>query len=229
MKLSKFIFVILLLLSFFGCKKKEIEKVDKYQFEKNVINNVFLEIVDSIYMDRRTILGPPMPRIDFKTNKEDTIGYHAELKKYNLEQDSIKNGKAKILIGVDDLVNKISGFDKEQFIKGCQKIECVYDKSKEAKSFKFDITPFKNNKKFNFQYLSKFPPVNLWDLNDKKSFIPVGAITISRIQFNNKKTRGVLSASASCGGGKCGRGFIIIIENKSGKWKVEKVIHTWVS
>lgn len=229
MKLSKFIFITMLLLSFFGCKKKEIQKVDKFQFEKNVINNVFLEIVDSIYMDRRTMYPPPMPRIDFKTNKEDTIGYHAELKKYNLEQDSIKNGKIRILIGVDDLVNKIGGFDKEQFIEDCQKIECVYDKSKEIEDFKFDLTPFKNNKKFNFQYLSKFPPVNLWDLNDKKNAMPVGAVWLSRIQFNKTKIRGILSASASCGGGRCGRGFLITIENKSGKWHITNIKQTWVS
>ena len=226
MKLSKFVFIILVILSSFGCKKK-VE--DKFQFEKNVINNVFLEIVDSIYMDRRTILGPPPLRLDFKTNKEDTIGYHAELKRYEFEQDSIKKDTTKILLGVDDLVEKIDGFHKEQFIENCQKIECVYDKSKEIEDFKLDLNSIKNNKKFNFQYLSKFPPVNVWDLNDKKNSMPVGAVGISRIQFNKNKTQGILSASASCGGGKCGRGFLVIIENKAGKWKVNKIIHTWVS
>lgn len=229
MKLSTFIFISVFLLSFCGCKKKEVEKVDKLQFERNVINNIFLEIVDSIYMDRRTILGPPPPRLDFKINKEDRIGHHAELKKYWREQDSIKKDTTKILLGVIDLVEKIGELDKERIIENCQKIECVYDKSKEVESFKFDLSAFKNNKKFNFKYLSKFPPVNLWNLNDKKSSLPVGAVGISRIQFNKNKTLGILSASASCGGGKCGRGFLIIIENKSGKWKIEKVIHTWVS
>jgi hypothetical protein len=226
MKLSRFIFIILLLLCFFECKKKV---VDKLQFEKDVINNVFVEIVDSIYMDRRTILPPPMPGIDFNKNKKDTIGYNDELKKYNREQDSIKKDKTKILIGVDDLVEKIGGFDKEQFIENCQKFECIYDKSKEVENFKLDLAFLKKNKKFNFQYLSKFPAVNLWDLDDKKSSMPVGAIWISRIQFNKTKIRGLLSATAACGGGKCGRGFLIVIENKSGKWKIKKIIHTWVS
>jgi len=48
-------------------------------------------------------------------------------------------------------------------------------------------------------------------------------------QFNKTKTSGILAVGASCGGGRCGRGFIIIVENKSGKWKIEKIIHTWVS
>ena len=105
MKLSKFIFIVVVVLSFFGCKE---EKIDELQFEKDVLNNVFVEIVDSIYMDRRVILPPPTPRIDFKSNKEDTIGFHKELKEYWRNRDSIKNDKTRILIGVYDDVTKIS-------------------------------------------------------------------------------------------------------------------------
>jgi hypothetical protein len=203
MKLSKFIFITLILLSTFGCKKKEVSESD---FEKEVMNSVFLEIVDSIYMDRRTLEPPPVPRLDFKTNKEDTIGYHDKLKRYQVEQDSIKNDKNRILIGVYDYVvnNKI-------------------------RNEKFDLTSFKNNKKFDFQYTSKFPEEIYWDINDKKSKMPVGTIQISNIQFNKTKTSGTISASASCGGGKCGRGFEITIENKSGIWHITKIVSTWVS
>lgn len=226
MRLLKFIFITLILLSFFGCKKKQ---VDELQFEKDVLNNVFVEIVDSIYMDRRVMLPPPRPRIDFKTNKEDTIGFHKKLREYWRDRDSIKNDKTRILIGVYDRVTKISPQENEMIIKEINLSEYTYDISKETDEFDLDLAQFKDNKKFNFQNLSKFPPVNVWDLNDKKSSMPVGAVGISRIQFDKTKTRGILSASASCGGGRCGRGFIIIIENKSGKWKIEKIIHTWVS
>ena len=121
MKLSKFIFITLILLSSFGCKKKEVSESD---FGKDVLNSVFLEIVDSIYMDRRIMYPPPVPRIDFKTNKKDTIGYHDELKKYQIEQDSIKNDKHRIVIGVHDFIV-----------------------SNGINDSKFDLTPFKNNKK----------------------------------------------------------------------------------
>lgn len=226
MRLLKFIFITLILLSFFGCKKKQ---VDELQFEKDVLNNVFVEIVDSIYMDRRVMLPPPTPRIDFKTNKEDTIGFHKKLREYWRDRDSIKNDKTRILIGVYDRVTKISPQENEMIIKEINLSKYTYDISKETDEFDLDLAQFKDNKKFNFQNLSKFPPVNVWDLNDKKSSMPVGAVGISRIQFDKTKTRGILSASASCGGGRCGRGFVIIIENKSGKWKIEKIIHTWVS
>jgi hypothetical protein len=203
MKLSKFIFITLILLSFFGCKKKAVPESD---FEKEVMNSVFVEIVDSIYMDRRTMEPPPMPRLDFKTNEEDTIGYHEKLKRYQIEQDSIKNDKNRILIGVYDFVvnNKI-------------------------RNDKFDLTPFQNNKKFDFQYTSKFPEEQFWNIEDKKSGMPVGTIEISNIKFNKNKSLGTIIASASCGGGKCGRGFEITIENKSGKWHITNINQTWVS
>ncbi|WP_343618328.1 hypothetical protein [Flavobacterium sp.] len=201
MKLSKFIFITLVLLSSFGCKKKEVSESD---FEKEVLNSVFVEIVDSIYMDRRIILPPP--KFNPKTNKADTIGNSKELKLFWHRQDSIKKDTARILIGVHDYVvnNKI-------------------------RNEKFDLTPFKNNKKFDFQYTSKFPNELTWIIDDYKSGMPVGTIEISNIKFNKDKTSGIIEATASCGGGKCGRGFEITIENKSGEWHIIKVFQTWVS
>jgi hypothetical protein len=204
MKLSKFIFIILIILSSFGCKKKEVSESD---FGKDVLNSVFIEIVDSIYMDRRTMLPPPSPRIvNFKKNIRDTVGYHDELKKYWHYQDSIKNSKARILIGVHDFVG-----------------------SNGINDSKFDLTPFKNNKKFDFQYASKFPEERFWDVEDKKSGMPAGTIEISNIKFNKNKTLGTITASASCGGGKCGQGFEITIQNKAGEWHIIKIADTWVS
>lgn len=203
MKLSKSIFITLILLSTFGCKKKE---VSESNFEKDVLNSVFVEIVDSIYMDRRIILPPPPPRFNEKTNKVDTTGHHKELKEYWHYQDSIKNDKNRILIGVHDFVVS-NGINDN----------------------KFDLTPFKNNKKFDFQYTSKFPEEIYWDINDKKSKMPVGTIKVYKIDFNKTRTYGVLSARASCGGGKCGRGFEITIENKSGEWHITNIVDTWVS
>ena len=227
MRLLKFIFITLILLSFFGCKKKQ---VDELQFEKDVLNNVFVEIVDSIYMDRRVMLPPPTPRIDFKTDKEDTIGFHKKLKEYWHNIDSIKNDKTRILLGVYDDVTKISPLETEMIIKKIDVSGYTYDISKETDEYKFDLKAFKNNRKFNFQKASKYPQEKNWDLNDKSNFLfPVGTVWVSRIQFNKTKTSGILAAGASCGGGRCGRGFVIIIENKSGKWKIEKIIHTWVS
>lgn len=201
MKLSKFIFITLVLLSSFGCKKKEVSESD---FEKEVLNSVFVEIVDSIYMDRRIILPPP--KFNPKTNKADTIGNSKELKLFWHRQDSIKKDTARILIGVHDYVvnNKI-------------------------RNEKFDLTPFKNNKKFDFQYTSKFPNELTWIIDDYKSGMPVGTIEISNIKFNKDKTSGIIEATASCGGGKCGRGFEITIENKSGEWHIIKIFQTWVS
>lgn len=226
MKTLKFILPIIVLLSIFGCKKK----VDELQFEKDVLKNVFVEIVDSIYMDRRIITPPPPPRFNEETNKADTTGLHKELKEYWHFRDSIKNDKTRILIGVYENVYKIGPEETEMILKDIKASEYAYVVSKESKDYKFDLKPFKNNKKFHFESTSKFLNEKQWDLNDKSNkLIPVGTVFVSRIQFNKTKTSGILSAGASCGGGTCGRGFFITIEKKSGKWKINKIIHTWVS
>jgi hypothetical protein len=49
------------------------------------------------------------------------------------------------------------------------------------------------------------------------------------IHFNKTKISGTLFADASCGGGKCGQGFEITIENKSGKWHITKIENTSIS
>lgn len=226
MKLSKSIFIVFFLLSFLGCEKK----ISDSQFEKDVMNSVFIEIVDSTYMDRRIISPPPPPRFNEKINKVDTTGHYKQLKEYWHYRDSIKNDKTRILIGVYDKITKISPLETEMIQKEIDLSGYKYDNIKEPEEYTFDLTPFKNNKKFHFEKTSKYLHEKDWDLNDiSNSLIPVGTVFISRIQFDKTKTKGILTAGASCGGGKCGRGFLIIIENKSGKWKIKKVIHTWVS
>jgi len=226
-KLSKFIFITLVLLSSFGCKKKE---VPESEFEKKVLNSVFVEIVDSIYIDRRIILPPPSPKFNEKTNKIDTTGHATELKEYWRNKDSIKNDKKRILLGVYDQVGKISSFETEMISKEVKLSNFTYDTLKEGDEFIFDLKPFKNNKKFRFESTSKYLHEKEWNLNDNNnSSIPVGTIFISRIQFDKTKKSGILSAGASCGGGTCGRGFLVIIENKAREWNVNKIIHLWSS
>ena len=207
------IFVVLLISIQFSCEKK----IDDLQFEKNVMNEVFTEIVDSIYRDRRTMLPPPFPRLDFKTNREDTIGFHNRLTEYNRFQDSIKNDTTRILLAVYDSVKT---YKNHSF----KKSETNY-----VNDYKLDLTRFKNNKKFNFKSSSLFPDQLIWDIDDFKSSLPVGVIYVCRIQFNDKKDIGTLEAASSCGGGKCGQGYLITIEKKSGRWKVSKVKETWMS
>ncbi len=223
MKIVKIIFIFLALVSSLSCKKQ----LSDLQIESNAVNEVFAEIVDSIYMDRRIILPPPQPKLNFKTNKEDIIGNKKQLKNYWLHHDSIKNDTSKIAIAVNDYVEKIWKEDKKLIIESYKDSEFTYDDSKDLKRFKLELKTFKKNKKFTFKYLSKFPEILYWNMYD--NMLPVGEITISRIQFNKNYTSGILAASSSCGGGKCGRGFLIVIKKKFGKWKVAKITQTWVS
>ena len=223
MRLLKIILVFAFTIPFFSCEKR----LSALQFEKNVLNEVFLEIVDSIYMDRRIMLPPPLLRFDSKTNKHDTLGYNQELQKYKHRQDSIRKDTAKIVIAVHDFVTKITKEDKI-IIRNIFKDSINYDTSKDVKQFKINLSTFSSKSaKVTFKYASEVIPDRFWI--DSNKALPVGSVSVSRIQFSKNKSSATLTAGASCGGGKCGRGFIIIIVNKSGRWKIAKIIQTWVS
>ena len=212
MQKQHLILLIFLIILQFSCQKK----IDDLQFEKNVLNEVFSEIVDSIYRDRRIMLPAPSP-ISYKTNKEDSVDFHIRLKDYNRYQDSIKKDTARILIAVYDSV------------KTCRNGSLSKFETNKMNDYKLDLTYFKNDKKFNFKSSSSFPDELYWDINDLKSSLPVGVIYLCRIQFSDKKNKGTLEAASSCGGGKCGQGYLITIEKKAGHWKVVNVTETWMS
>ena len=138
MKTVKITFLFSILFLSFSCKKE----LSNLQIERNTITEIFPEIVDSIYMDRRIILPPPPPKLDFKTNKEDTIGYHNQLKKYWQHYDSIKNDTAKIVIAVNDYVENIWEEDRKQIMEIYKDSEFTYDRSKDSKRFKLESVSY---------------------------------------------------------------------------------------
>ena len=191
-------------------------KTNELQFEKNVLDEVFEEIADSIYRDRRTMLPPPFPIFDFKTNKQDTTGLHIRLKEYHRFHDSIKKDTTRILLAVYDSVKTFNNHSSKK-------------SNANVNDYKLDLTPFKSNRKFNFKSSSLFPDQLLWNIDDFKSVLPVGVIYVNRIQFNAKKNRGTLEAASTCGGGRCGQGYLITIEKKSGHWIILNIEETWMS
>jgi hypothetical protein len=224
MNLQKIILLSIVLIQLVGCRRSS----NDVNFESDVIHDVFLEVVDSIYMDRRVMLPPKPPRYDNKTTAKDTIGYSKILAKYYSRQDSILNDKSKIKLVVDDYVEKITANDNIAITKLFNDLAIEFDNFQDSNHFRLDLSKYSRNKKFNFRYASEFPQESYWDISID-SDLPVGAISISRIQFNRDRTMGVFPASASCGGGKCGRGFLILIKKKNNNWRIAKIIDTWVS
>lgn len=53
-------------------------------------------------------------------------------------------------------------------------------------------------------------------------------LTLSRVGFNNKKTKALLHLGYQCGW-TCGEGNYILLIKKNGKWKIKKKSRTWIS
>ena len=55
-----------------------------------------------------------------------------------------------------------------------------------------------------------------------------GIVRLSRVGFNADRSRAILSVSGSCGP-LCGSGDYVVLEKKSGKWRVLGRVMAWIS
>jgi hypothetical protein len=226
-KLSK-ILLLIISLALFSCKKKN----SNLEIEKEIINNLFVEIVDSIHEDPRIYLTfPPFPDIiyDQKGNKigVDSTEYKIEIIKYNNLEELRKKDTTKLLIGVNEKIYKPSKYEFESIKSYFKRLKLQIDTTNNPIENKIDVDDFKNNNKFRFKYLSEFPEgSNI--LNDDGTFKFSGGISLSKIIFDTKKQIGILCGNYLCKP-KCGIGYLIIIEKINNKWKIKKVELTWQS
>lgn len=65
-------------------------------------------------------------------------------------------------------------------------------------------------------------------LSEKYSKSGNQILTLSRVGFNNKKTKALLHLGYQCGR-TCGEGNYILLVKKDGKWKIKKKSRTWIS
>lgn len=205
MKNLQLIILFIFVFSIFSCNNE----LDVIAFEKKVLHDVFEEIADSIYRDRRKILPPP---VFGKPNGENREAYLKRLNAFTEFRESITKSEDRILLAVVDTIKPYKSSNE-------------FD----GKYYLLDLSQFKYNKKFDFKPAKLFPDQLYWDINDFKSTLPVGIIQISRIRFNKTKTNGILRASSSCGGGKCSQNYEIEINQTSEDWRIKKITETSMS
>ncbi len=69
-----------------------------------------------------------------------------------------------------------------------------------------------------------------WDKVFAKTYSKSGnqILTLSRVGFNNKKTKALVNLGYQCGW-TCGEGNYILLFKKNEKWKIKKKSMTWIS
>ena len=206
-----------------------------FQFEKDVMNEVFLSLVDSIYAEQDYFPPPPMPYPDiyFSTSDKkikDSISnkyssdYIKIISEFEKRTEKIKDDTNKKIIVVNDSVYELKDTDLSEFTSHFKNIEY---KLNNENLYKIDLSIFENNEKYNFKYLSKFPKRSIiW----KERFdFPLSAIVyFSKIQFDENGRFGVLTGSITYGKLN-GHGVLIFIKKESNKWVIDEIKETWIS
>tara|TARA_R110000868_G_scaffold7379_1_gene40222 strand:- start:191 stop:793 length:603 start_codon:yes stop_codon:yes gene_type:complete len=200
MRKIQFVIPIIIVL-LFSCEKK----ITAEEFEQNILNEIFIRIVDSTYKDKRLYTCfPERGKNIYNKNGnwigQDTTGQKrrdmdCELKKIALKKDTLN---LIIAVGNNGLIND-----------------------------KTDLKKF-NSQKFIFRHLSELPEVEDYANWETKYSKFAGAMFFSNIKFDHKKETGTLSVGYSCGG-KCGLSYIVYIIKVNNKWIVTKVEQTGIS
>ncbi len=232
-KLRDIIFFLVLLVLISSCDKKTVE----FEFEKSVMTEIFPSLVDSICVDSRKMLPPPMLGVyvtdkqghvsedSTKATKVQLIAY----RRWEKERERVDKDTSKVIIAFNAFLKKSSHFNKELEEKYSYLEPSVTYKDT-VKGYLFDFKDIKLNNKFKIKNISEFP--KNYDLNLlyelKYDFVFSGILHLSRIQFDKHKQTGILKAGFSfCG--RCGRTFIVYIKKVNGKWVIDKTHVTSVS
>lgn len=227
-KLQKTTFILLIIL-FASCEKK----VSELEFEKNVMTEIFPNLIDSTCFDSRLIkLLPPVGKAIYDKDDNyiglDTTNIKRERENWEKEITKIKNDTSKIIIAFDPKIKKSReslNKDFEEYFKGSK----LYIPKNETESeYTLDFKNIKLNSKFELKNISEFPKERgvIWDT--KYNFLFSGVVMFSRIQFDTQKTFGILNAGFGCGR-LCGQGFRIYIKKLNNKWLIDKIEPTWIS
>lgn len=111
--MKKLAFILFLSIIFLSCEKSK----SQIEIEKEVFIEIFPDVIDSIYMDRRLFLHfPPFPKRIYDKNgnfiKDDTIGLALKFKKHKLEEEKIKSDTINTKIAIDDFLTPIKELRK---------------------------------------------------------------------------------------------------------------------
>jgi hypothetical protein len=233
--MRKFIKTTLLLITVItisSCEKKATE----IDFEKSVMIEIFPSLVDSICVDCRKMIPPPMlgefvtdrtghvSEDSTKATKRQKIKY----REWEKGREKIEKDTSKLIVAFVPILKKIRGEVNEDFEKHFHKIKLYEPKVEKDMEYIFEFKNIKLDHKFKLKSYFEFPQERdaIWET--KYNFVFSGVLDFSRIQFDKNKKFGVLDAGFGCGS-LCGRGSRIYIKKVHGKWVIDKIERTWVS
>lgn len=229
------LFVIIL---FMSCQKR----MSDLEFEKNVMTEIFPDLIDSICIDYRTVPVPPPIYGQFIYDKEgnhigidSTKGTEKQKKeivewKRNQEAivEAIEKDTSKLIVAFNPKIEKSSKDLKEYLEEHFKVTEVFYPKIEGDSTYTIDFKNIPLKGKFQLRNISEFPKDRYEFWRKKYNFIFSGVIYFTGIQFDKSRKFGVLDGSFSCGR-HCGIGLRIYIKKVNSKWIIDKIDNTSVS
>ena len=205
----KILFALPFILLYLGCAKKE----TPLEFEQNVFEQVFAEIIDSTYRDKRVY------SFHCKTGKLYLETADSSLKENPeciRERQALKNDTLNLVLAIADSVHLIYQDDAQFISKEFQVLD--------SKTYRIDFSKYPS-RKFDFKYLSELKPDSEYENWEAKYPKFAGELSFSKIYFDKKKEKAIMTVEYGCGS-KCGLGYFVHLENINRKWVVAKVENT---
>jgi hypothetical protein len=220
-KLFKIGAFLLFIMPIICCNNKEKE----LQFEKEVMYQVYPDLIDSVWVNAVERYTPPPPP-PLKDTPEYRIQRKKEYKKeFNEDLAAFKKKHFKVdVVILDKAVAIQKGKDLQEHFK-----EAVISENNilDTLDYKFDRKKLDSYQAFHLNYVSKIPRGNEIKLYNNCCYSVRGVLILSRIQFDDEKKYGFLTAGINCGD-MCGYGYRIYIKKVNDKWVVDKIEEGWI-
>ncbi|MDV7188595.1 hypothetical protein R3X25_15010 [Lutibacter sp. TH_r2] len=233
--MNRYLYIVILII-LTNCAKKE----SISDFDKTIMQDIFLTLIDNSYdnLEFRLPPPPPYPELFYETESQEIKDSIIEITKIKYEQkvfeiekryENFKKGNQKILIVVSDTIENISSSYKERLIKHFENSKIEFDDSWDyyKTGYIIDLKNFRRNDKYVFKHSTSFPKqIWKWKLENNSDLKAV--VSFSRIILDKSKNFGILTGGISYARLN-GNGFIVFIKKENGKWVIDSKEGTWIS
>jgi hypothetical protein len=222
-KLFKISFILLFINLIVSCTTKTVS----LQFEKEVMYEIYPDLIDSVWVSASYRFSPPPP-----SHIEITPEYNIEQKKeskkrFNEELAHFKKSGFIVNLVVLDKVTKIKENQKE-LKEHFRDVVLSENSVSDTLEYKIDRKRIDSYTIFKLRYLSLIPRKGERLYYNEFGYSIRGILYFSRIQFDSEKKYGVLIAGINCGDG-CEKGFRVYIKKIKNKWIVDKIEEAWIA
>ena len=226
--------LLFLVLGLFSCNKA----VSELDFEKRVMNDIFIEVIDSIYSEPELLppRKPPPPEIYLSTNnqniKDSILNHYSIIHKENVikfkkRANEIRSNSNRISIAVVDTIHRVEKNHENVLIENFSNENIIIGAENNQAEYLINLDEFNKSNKYQFKYyLDSTDDFNIWEENYLSQ--PRSIVSFSRIQFDTTKKYGIFSGLITYSK-HSGHGFYVLLIKENKVWKIEKIIDTWLS